>query len=766
MQSPNLPPPSVPEIEQWLKTTELFQGFPADLIQDMSGELQRIRLAKDAVLFRQGDIADAIYLVLTGTLRVTVKQAEGHEQLVGMVPTGQPVGEIQVLTGGKRTASVYADTDVVVLKIPRATFELAISRVPHLINRVTQIIQIRLQRELMLTVLPPLVGPLDDEALRMAEEYAEWVYLQQGECLFSQGDAGGAVYLVMSGHLYAILSDHSGNQRVLNDIGRGEIIGEIAFFTHEARTASIFASRDSILIRFNHASFTRLSERYPNITQFIIQMLIRRLRTRELHQGNKGSIRYGGLGQQSTTRVRWSSVTRKISNIAIIPLSDRVPVELFAQKLETALRTFGKVLVLTAQRVDAELGNPGISQSSVEDPLSIRLTAWLDRQELLYQFVVYVAEPGASAWTQRCVRQADRILLAGMAHESPALRETEDRFLAGMNSITSPPQSLVLIHPNRDRLPSGTRQWIDLRPVENHFHIVMDRQEDFERLARVMTGHAVGLVLGGGGARGLAHLGVYRALQEIGIPIDIIGGTSMGAIAGAQIALQWNWEQIRSRNKVAWVDMQPASDYTIPMFAFLKSHRADKAMEHSFETHQIEDTWINFFCVSSNLTTAEIMIHREGPLAHALRASSSLPGVFVPVIDGKNILVDGAVFNNLPGNLVREFGSGFNIVINVSPEEDLIPKHERFPSAWGALKDRFLHGEKNPGVPTIFDTIIRSLLLSSTNVANSVQRDADLYLAPPVNEFGMLEFTAFEQIMEAGYRYSVDTLKYFKLPWT
>ncbi|HNJ38877.1 MAG TPA: cyclic nucleotide-binding domain-containing protein, partial [Acidobacteriota bacterium] len=92
MQSPNLPPPSVPEIEQWLKTTELFQGFPADLIQDMSAELQRIRLAKDAVLFRQGDIADAIYLVLTGTLRVTVKQAERQEQIVGMVSTGQPVG--------------------------------------------------------------------------------------------------------------------------------------------------------------------------------------------------------------------------------------------------------------------------------------------------------------------------------------------------------------------------------------------------------------------------------------------------------------------------------------------------------------------------------------------------------------------------------------------------------------------------------------------------------------------------------------------------
>jgi NTE family protein len=136
------------------------------------------------------------------------------------------------------------------------------------------------------------------------------------------------------------------------------------------------------------------------------------------------------------------------------------------------------------------------------------------------------------------------------------------------------------------------------------------------------------------------------------------------------------------------------------------------------------------------------------------------------VIDGKNILVDGAVFNNLPGNLVRDFGSGFNIVINVSPEEDLVPKHERFPSAWSALKDRLLHGEKNPGVPTILDTIIRSLLLSSTNVANAVQRDADLYLAPPVSEFGMLEFTAFEQIMEAGYRYAVDTLRYFKLPWT
>jgi NTE family protein/lysophospholipid hydrolase len=206
----------------------------------------------------------------------------------------------------------------------------------------------------------------------------------------------------------------------------------------------------------------------------------------------------------------------------------------------------------------------------------------------------------------------------------------------------------------------------------------------------------------------------------------------------------------------------PFGDYTMPMMAMLASKRVDDAGVHAFKNHNIEDAWINCFCVSSNLTTAELMVHETGPLARATRASGSLPGVLVPVVMGEHLLVDGGVINNLPADIMRARCNGKVIAVNVSPSEELkVPSDTQLPSSWDILLNKYLPGRKPLNHPKMMDILMRTTMLASNARTKLTIRDADVYLRPPVTKFGMLEFQSFESIVNAGYEYALDTLKDF-----
>jgi NTE family protein/lysophospholipid hydrolase len=160
----------------------------------------------------------------------------------------------------------------------------------------------------------------------------------------------------------------------------------------------------------------------------------------------------------------------------------------------------------------------------------------------------------------------------------------------------------VLLHEDTAALPSNTPQWLTHRQIDNHQHIRWPREDDFQKLSRRITGHALGLVLGGGGARGLAHIGILRAFEEKQIPIDMIGGTSMGAIIAALYAMGHGWADIRDIIRKSFLEIKPLSEYTFPLIAVLRSQKLDRVIHMAFQDINIEDLWLNFFCVSSNLS--------------------------------------------------------------------------------------------------------------------------------------------------------------------
>ena len=230
-----------------------------------------------------------------------------------------------------------------------------------------------------------------------------------------------------------------------------------------------------------------------------------------------------------------------MANIAVVPTSQGASLTDFCAKLCTALSSLGPTLHLNSRFLDDYLSPKGIAQISLDDPNSVNISRWLNKQESNYRYIVYETDPVPSEWTERCLRQADRLLLVGQAHLAAKLGEIEAKLIQSPR-YKSLPTSLALLHATDGRSYRRTDEWLAVRKVKQHYHVFYNRGESIQRLARLLTSNGVGLVLGGGGARGFAHIGGLKALREFGIPIDKVGGTSMGSIIAGMAALEWDYD--------------------------------------------------------------------------------------------------------------------------------------------------------------------------------------------------------------------------------
>lgn len=729
---------SDPELQAFVRSTPPFDRLPQDVLDALCPRMARVRLAAGKTLFAKSEPGDAMYLVISGRLQASGGAEEAAP--VGPVDIGarELVGEMQILIGGRRTATVRAMVDTELARLEKSALEQLAKEAPQLVQALGDLVRRRIRQEQLARVLKDVFGELDEPTLRRIEAELEWVELRPGEALFEQGDPSDCMYLAVSGRLIGVRASGK-ERRIVTEIGRGESIGEMGFFTDEPRTAGIYARRTSHLVRLLKPMFDRLSNDHPRAMLYINRLLIRRLK------------RASGFVRESFER----------SNFVVLPISAGVRAGEFTQRLLEALRVHGSTLYVNSARLDAFIGVPGFAQTRSDGPLDLALDAGLDDRESGYRYAIYECDAGDTAWTRRCIERADRILLLADAPAEPALSQMEQAMLGAQPDLSAARRTLVLVHPDTTTLPSGTRYWLEPRKLDGHHHLRWDREADFARLARFLTGNAVGAVLGGGGARGFAHLGAIRALRETGIPIDLIGGTSMGALIAVQPALGWDDQTMHEVNRRSFVLRKPVSmrDYTVPVYSLVDGSRLDRNLMASLGDARIEDLWTGYFCVSSNLTRAEPMVHREGPVWKAIRASISLPGVFQPVLEGSDLLVDGGVLNNLPGDVMRQLGGGWVIAVDVSPGRDLEIRQAALPSAWKVLLNWCNPFAKPIELPNIVNLMMRTTLLASVQKTETVKKLVDLYIQPPLNRFGLLQFRAFDYIAEAGYLHSKASLE-------
>ncbi len=581
---------------------------------------------------------------------------------------------------------------------------------------------------------------LDEATLKAVESTLEPVHVPGGEILIRQGEPGDCLYVLIYGRLLITITNEKGEDEVIGEVARGEVVGEMAVLTGEPRSATARAIRDSELVRFSKEAFEHVIDSNPQAMMMVARQLVTRLK-----------------------RARQPYPRTRLNTIAIVSLDPGLPVSDFSSRLAAGFAKSGTTVHLNSQLLKREFGEDaaGLETGAIRP----KVNAWLDARESACKYVLYEADPSFTPWTNHCVRQADRILLVARAASRPEIGRGGEELQRLCTAKTAVRKSLILVHPDQAARASDAKKWLDAVPDhEAHHNLRSGAQADYDRLARLLTGEAVGVVLGGGGARGLAHVGVLRALEESGIPVDAIGGTSMGSVIAAQYALGLRYPEMLAINKKGWVDLDPFKDKTIPIMAVLSCKKLDRMLSMMFGDARIEDLWLKFFCVSANLTQASMNVHTEGPLLRAVRSSLAIPGVAIPVFDHGDLIVDGGVLNNLPGDVMGKICGGSVIVVDVSAQKDLSidPAIIKPPSPWQILWSRVNPLAGVIDAPNILAIMMRTIMIGSMHNSKMVAQQADLYLRPPIDKHGMFDWKAIHQIVDTGYQYGLARIDVWK----
>jgi len=558
--------------------------------------------------------------------------------------------------------------------------------------------------------------------------------LAGGDWLMKQGDPGDALYFLVRGRLQAWAKDAGGHHRgrFLNEIVPGDSVGELSLLTGAPRAVGIQAIRDSLLLRLDRESFDRLALDHPAL----VMRLAANVAT--LLQSNFGA----------------SSPTRNLKAITILPLDASPRVANFCRELTMELENEGHTLSLAAN----ELGRKGAPVDSLQTGETVpeSLKNWLQDQENEYRFVVYHCAAGNTDWAHFALRQSDMVLRVGDASLFPGPSQWETELLETSGS-TIARHLLVLLQPPSNQPIRGTALWLANRRIDFHVHVREDQPDDLSRVTRIISGNALGLVLAGGAARGFAHLGVHRAMTELGLPIDWVGGTSIGAIMGAGIASPVSVEDTFELVKKSFVDGKPFSDFTIPMMSLVRGRRMTRMLEQHLD-YQIEDLPTPFFCVSCNLDTGSTNVHETGYLPDALRASAALPGIIPPAVVNQRLTIDGAVVNNLPVDEMRLKPVSRIIAVDLSSAEQVQVDYATVPSPWAVFRGRYLPFTRRHRVPSLSNIMLKATLLGTLERVKEQGKRADLLLHPPVRKFGMTEVKSFEKIVQAGYDHAKSEL--------
>ena len=570
----------------------------------------------------------------------------------------------------------------------------------------------------------PFFAGLSAATLNQLQADLEPVHLPGGALLFDTGALGDSMYVVLSGRLRVTFERDDGTAESLRELARGDTVGELALLTGEARSAAVRAIRDSELVKISRAAFENAVKSDPKLLSQIAVQLAGRER-----QGRDANL-----------------LRRNLRTIALVPAQAEVRLREFAGALADAIQCAGATLCLRPE----DLSTASNAHWSLQ----------LSSLETSHRFVLYEAELNISPWTELCIRQADLILVVGTAGSDPEISRLHllRQYLAGNQIATA--IELVLLHQAKFITATNTAAWRATLDFAAHHHIAPAQPGDIDRLVRNFTGAAVGLVLSGGGARGFAHIGVLRALSERNIPVDFIGGTSMGAVIAAQYALGWDWQTMAQVNRAEWPRCQPQKNYTLPLVAINSGTRMDQMLLRMLGDATIENLRKGFFCVSTNLTRAEAELHQQGSLWKAVRASVSIPGIGPPAIENGEIFVDGGLVDNLPVPAMKKLCQGQVFAVDVSEQAEFKSTlaHSYSVSGWKLLWQRLNPFTETPDLPNILNTLYRTTTVAGVRAIESAKAQADLCFEPPVSQFGVFEWQSVDKIIEVGYRYALGKL--------
>ena len=584
------------------------------------------------------------------------------------------------------------------------------------------------------------LGPLNEDMLKGLEQQCRWIMCEGGEVLFTEGDPGDSAFFLVSGRLRAFRVEPSGKRHLLGDIKPAETVGEVAVLSDATRNATVVAARDSVLVRIEAEQLRKWFIDYPHLLLKIAKQVIKR----------------------ATSASKKHRRDDHVTNIAIVPITPSADIAAFQAQVKEAIKPYGNALVLDCAAIDRFRDDLAVIGEDTPQSYE-RLSSWLEEQEARHDFVIYIANRDGDPWTHCCLRRADRMVLLADPRDESAPSEFERTVVERTSKRLIANTFLAINHPAATSNPSGTAIWLGVRPwVSEPIHIRDGDASHMSRLIRLITGNAIGLVMGSGGARGLSQVGVFRALSEAGIPIDRVGGTSIGAVVGACVASGWTDEQLDLNARHSFgQDPTNISDMSLPpLISLYRGKRLYRLLDEFFRQPMgIEDLWINFFCVSCDISNNSQAVHTRGPLRRSICASLALPGVFPPVRLGDGLHVDGAFMNALPVDVMGSLGVNKIIAIDLGLQRKRTLNFDETPAPFEFFFDKFIRRNKRRyGVPTMVSAIIQSSLLASEAKDVQARIDADLLFNPEVHGFDIMAWASCGDLINIGYEHACKVL--------
>lgn len=582
-----------------------------------------------------------------------------------------------------------------------------------------------------------LFGVLNETVLRDLASCVEIQTIHGGSTVFREGDQSNSMLILLNGRLRVSRRDALGSLNLYNEIVPGESVGEAGMILVQPRTADVMAIRDSTLAVLHRAGFESLLVRHPlELNRVFTQAIYNHLRHTP------------------------QAIDRRLAeSVVVVPLHPGPEASEVAQSLTRAFMKRGRARHISTSSEDGP--------AAADHAFSENDNEWFDQLERQNDFLVYEAEPVTSAWTKKAFREADQVIFVAASSAAPGESNIEAQ-LSKEPSFSLKRKHLALLHPAGTEYAQAVGEWRGKFEIERIYPLRSGDAQDFGRLARFLTSSAVGVVFGGGGARGFAHLGVLRALEEVGIPIDIIGGNSMGALIGAQYASGLPIAQILDQTRrFALGGEWP----TVPVISLLSGRRIERDLRRMFGNMNIDALWRPFFAAACNLSRAATSVQDTGMLWRAVLASNSPAGLLPPVLHNGELLVDGAILDNVPVGAMRQRlgaplekrrGNGTIIAVDVDVQQDLgvHPETGRL-SVWKSIKGHFpgVHDEQ----PGIGDILYRAGHIGGLHQRERTINLADHYLEPPVADFPLMGYRQAAEIAEVGYQYTMEKIREWDL---
>ncbi|TGL09281.1 phospholipase [Leptospira levettii] len=745
-----------PTLKQIISSTDLFLNLSKETKEHLERSFHKVNFVKNKVVIKQGEHGNALYLVATGSFSVYVTN-DGKKQKLGEVKPGSCFGEGALVTDEPRNATVVCDQSGIVYRIDRNEFKRAFKDRSEELKAFVRLIS-RRSRALHRSVFRPeprrikelissvsLFQGVGTKLISELEQQMEWIFLPGGETLMRQGDKADGMYVVVNGSLVYEVRNDQGLVVSTGNFSKGDIIGEMALLTGEPRTATVVATLSCEIVKISTVAFEAVFSKHPPSMLAITKLIADRF-TKDR------------MGKRTVKKTR--------SIITLFPLQKDLSVRDFAHNLANALKKIGRTIIVESKDFKKKKGD---REHAVSDILES-----LYHLQDTHDFLILCPDFEDKLWTETILHHTNRILLLSDAKKADVLSPEEIRFLGDSEETHGPIRELVLLYSDPNEKPKNISNLTKIRKSDVIRHIRTYNHHGFESLTRFITGRSIGLALGGGGAKGFAHIGLIKAMQEENIPIDMIGGTSAGALMASIYALGNDAPSLERIAKALMSDKKTLNDYTIPVVSLIRGKKFNTVIKSFVGETMIEDLWLPYFAVATSLSKAQKVIIDRGPLWKALRASASIPGILPPFFENNELLVDGAMLDNIPGAVMREKGADFVISVALASEGDsaadelfgrIYPKNNSgaLPSALRLLFKRLFRKAQNfKEAPNLLSLLMRATFVASDAAMAQAKAESDIFAELPVEQYGLFDWKKFYELVEIGYRYGKTNAKTWK----